>query len=213
LQWPLIESAPSFSPLKLQSIFADWKNFDAVVIASPMGARLFTLEVVAQLTEADANHRPQIFAVGAATAEALAPLGWNVRLVEGDAGVDQGLLKAKQVLFAGAAESLMVPRLKEAGLKVTHLELYRTQASQHVLSEKCPVDLDSADASIVIASPSAARELALRWRKAKPQGELGAGLEIWAIGPSTSKELDRLQIAHQVNPKSGSWKALIQAIV
>ena len=107
------------------------------------------------------------------------------------------------VLIPGQAGSLVKRRLNA---HTKGLTLYRMRPSQQPMSVETP-HVQKND-HLVLTSPSAAKEFVLRCQK---NAELKR-LNIWAFGPSTSRELGFLGIQHRVNPVSGSWESVLNDI-
>ena len=159
--WPTIRTAPPEDPGPLKAVLAELDLFDWIVFTSPRAARA----VVAAERPAELR----VAAVGEATADALADVGWVSDLVPeeqtGDALVhaltEAGVGEGTRVLFpASAIARDTVPEgLRRLGADVVQVVAYRTEAAP-LDAAVCRAELESGAVKILtFTSPSTVQNL------------------------------------------------------
>lgn len=207
--WPLLEIAPSWSVEKLQSFSKIRNQYGAISFSSQFAAQFFFTELSLYFDVLDWLSSRAVFAVGPSTERTLREYGVKDVITPKEAN-SKSLARTiestnfrGQLLVPGQAGSFLKKNLRAHGSM--GLELYKVRSSQSALTLDIP-EISEKD-SLVLTSPSAAREFVL-WCK---RYSALKRLQVWAFGPSTSKELTFLGVAHKTNPVSGSWEALSQA--
>jgi uroporphyrinogen-III synthase len=192
LHWLVTAIAPPEDPTPLRNSLKNIESYDWVVFSSANA-----VEAVVDMLPA-APCRPQIAAVGAATARCLQDAGWTIDLLPAEAGsahlADALLARRplpKRVLFPASAVALptLAQRLREGGVHVDQVDAYRTiTASGPVESWHRALDDRAVDA-VTFASPSAV--FGLRAALTESYFTKIDGLVVSAIGATTADALRR----------------------
>ena len=188
LHWPTIRTAPPEDPGPLEAALAELEDYDWAVFTSPRAAA-----AVAGLEPPPAL---SVAAVGEATADALAEVGWVVDLVPdtqtGEALVvalaEAGVGEGDRVLFPASAiaRDTVPDGLERLGADVTEVVAYRTEPAPLDVAS-CRTALESGAVEVLtFTSPSTVQNLraalgprlfALAARRARAV----------AIGPTTAE--------------------------
>lgn len=210
--WPLLEVVPCWNAKDVQFVEQNKDTFGAVSFSSQFAVQLFLNEVGSIFDVVPWLNQKDVFAVGASTAKKLEAVGVK-NVLMGSKAHGRSLadkIQSKKVkgklLIPGQKTSTVTKHLRDMTGQIHPLPLYRVRPSQSELTQSPPI-VQNGD-QIVITSPSAAREFVLWCQK---RTELKK-LQVWAFGPSTSKELTFLGVPHKTTPESGSWEALISVL-
>ncbi|MBI5623072.1 MAG: uroporphyrinogen-III synthase [Elusimicrobia bacterium] len=214
---PLVKTAPPSSWAGLDKAIRSLARFEAAAFTSARGVESFFAR--ARTLAALPLARPRkLFAVGSATAGALAKAGWkSPRLprdssAEGLAKVMTGL-SGKSVLFPRAREGrdTLPGLLKEKGVSVTMVEAYRTVPDPAGCARLRTALSQGADA-VVFASPSAAAVFAKALGARGVRRFLSAGRTV-SIGRTTSAAMRSAGMAPSAEAEAPVPASLARAVV
>lgn len=210
--WPLLEVAPSWNASDILRTVKDRESFGAVSFSSQFAVQIFMNEFGALFDVPAWLQKRVVLAVGDATAKKLQSYG--VQDIHTGAKAHGRSLAEKieslrirgRILIPGQRMSMVTKHLRNVSGQIQPLGLYKVKPSHSVLTMTTP--LAQPGDQIVLTSPSAAREFVL-WCQRQPELKI---LKVWAFGPSTSKELSFLGVAHKTAPISGSWEELAKVL-
>lgn len=210
--FPLLEIVPCWKISALEDLANNKSDYGAVVFASQFAVQIFMTEADAFLDVRAWLKKVKIFSVGPSTTQKLKEYGIENIITADESHADAlcNLIDRhrvqKRILVPGQINSTSLKKLNRFGNRAKGLILYKIRASQSALSVEVP-QIATKD-HLVLTSPSAAREFVLRCAKTPAL----KSLTVWAFGPSTSRELKFLGVNHLVNPTSGSWESVLDAI-
>ena len=212
IRLPLLCIGPPPDERALRSACERIESFDWLVFTSAAG-----VAAVARLRQEIGGTRPQLAAVGPATARAIeATYGRSVHLVPGRYCGEElaaALLARAQrsdsilVVQAADAQPALVERLRAAERNVEAVAAYSTVPVRPPELEEC---IGRADV-ITFASPSAVRSLVAAFGEGKAAARL-RGKPIACIGPVTLREARRAGLQVEIVPASATAPSLVEAL-
>ncbi len=199
---PTVSFAPPADFSALDSAVRAIGGFDWILFTSQNAVRFFAQRCRELKLDPKSrqNPRPQIAAVGAATAKAAADAGFRVDYTAAKQTAESLVEElVEQVWGSIGARSVLLPRsdraderlpraLREAGARVTEVVAYRTAAPESLDPGIVDRVRQAEVAAIVFASPSAYDNLA-DIVGADSLAELSTRVEFAAIGPTTARAL------------------------
>jgi len=218
---PTVSFAPPSDWQPVDSALRAIDEFDWILLTSQnavrfLAQRLRELKLDPKVVETE---KPSIAAIGSATAQAAAEVGFRVdytaqeRSGEGLARELQASLKNSRVLLprSDRADDRLPNLLRQAGAHVTEVVAYRTAAPKEldaqIVNRVQRAELDA----VVFASPSAYHNLS-DVIGAKQLSELSSRVDFAAIGPTTARALREAGARVAIEANESSAAGLADAI-
>lgn len=205
--FPLLDVQPNWKYEDFQKTADDFKTIQNLVFTSRFGVRLFFSEFISCFPELyDQLDKMTVYCIGESTKSEFSKYSDLKVICPPEAHGDSlfEVLSDQKTLLTGTEDSVLKKRFEKSGRNYTFLNLYKGLSYGGPLN-----DFTSAKKGdrIIITSPKAARIYAETYHQQAPQG-----LQVYAFGPTTSKELEARKVAHSTNSNSGSWESMIDVL-
>ncbi len=204
--WPLIEIQTVWDPQQLDKL--NLKKYEGIVFSSQFAAQIFLLEWAYQSTDRlEKLKNMPIFSVGKSTSKILQEL----TVTEAPEATSNSLSKIlpktrKPYLIPGTPMTRMASELAEQKIPFEILSLYESFPSKSPLRTDIP-NVQTGD-KIVLTSPSAVEQFIV---ECKANAALES-LQVFTIGPTTARAIEKHGIKHQMSRTPGSWDRLIEEL-